>query len=94
MKANADKYHINHINLDVILESAKLRALRALRAYVLTCQRANVLTCLACLHTQVPKCVACLRAHVPTCPACFACHHALRTLRADALTCYNYRQEK
>ena len=78
MKANADKYHINHINLDVILESAKLRTLRA-----------HVPTCLACLRAQMPTCLACLRAHVSTCQrALRACILTCQSvLRAYVLTC-------
>ena len=41
----------------LIIESAKLRALRA----------KNVLTCQRALRAQVPTWLACLRAHVPTC---------------------------
>ena len=66
-----------------LIESAKLRALRA-----------HVPTCLACLRDYVPTCLACLRAHVPTClhdhvPCVLKCSNAnvLISLHASVLTC-------
>ena len=74
----------NVILMSLLLESAKLRGLRAhvptrvayLRANgpcVFTCQRAKP-TCLWCLCSHVSTCLACSRAHVPTCLACLRAH--------------------
>ena len=55
------------------MESAKQRAQRALRVYVLMCLRPwrayvlGVLTCLACLHAYVLTCLLCLRVYVRAC---------------------------
>ena len=55
-----------------LMESAKLRALRAHVSTCLACLRAHVPACLACLPAHVPTCLMCLRAHVITCLACFS----------------------
>ena len=54
-------------------ESAKSRAWRALRVYVLACSRAwrayvlGVFTCLVCLRACVLTCLVCLRVYVRAC---------------------------
>ena len=70
----------------VFLESAKLRAMSAIRAYVFC-----VLSCFACLCALraskicVPCVLTCLRAYVLK---CFACLRALRAPKICVLTCF------
>ena len=74
--------------ITVLIESAKLRTLRAHVPACLACLRAHVPTCLACLRAHVPTCFACLPDHVSTCLACLRAHVStyLACLRAHVPT--------
>ena len=67
-------------------ESAKLRALRALAPYVLSCLVPYVLSCLTCLVPYVLSCLTCLVPYMLSCLTCLV-PYVPRASRASCPTC-------